>query len=38
MNRPSQLLAVTAGEPAGIGADLCLQLAQQTHAVAFVVL
>ncbi|HQS59582.1 MAG: 4-hydroxythreonine-4-phosphate dehydrogenase PdxA [Gallionellales bacterium 35-53-114] len=31
-------LAITAGEPAGIGADLCLQLAQQSHAYPFVVL
>jgi 4-hydroxythreonine-4-phosphate dehydrogenase len=32
------LLAVTAGEPAGIGPDLCLQLAQQEHGQALVVL
>jgi len=32
------LLAVTAGEPAGIGADLCLQLAQKPQQVSFVVL
>ena len=38
MAHRASLLAVTAGEPAGIGADLCLQLAQQTHAVPFVVL
>ena len=38
MNRLPPLLAVTAGEPAGIGADLCLQLAQQAHAISFVVL
>ncbi len=31
-------LAVTAGEPAGIGADLCLQLAQQSLPYPFVVL
>jgi 4-hydroxythreonine-4-phosphate dehydrogenase len=31
-------LAVTAGEPAGIGADLCLQLAQRAYAVPYVVL
>lgn len=38
MSRRSPLLAVTAGEPAGIGADLCLQLAQHAHAAPFVVL
>jgi 4-hydroxythreonine-4-phosphate dehydrogenase len=38
MTHRASLLAVTAGEPAGIGADLCLQLAQQTHAAPFVVL
>ena len=38
MDRLSPFLAVTAGEPAGIGADLCLQLARQAHAVSFVVL
>jgi 4-hydroxythreonine-4-phosphate dehydrogenase len=38
MNRCPPFLAVTAGEPAGIGADLCLQLAQQAHAISFVVL
>ena len=38
MNRRPPFLAVTAGEPAGIGADLCLQLAQQAHAISFVVL
>ena len=32
------LLAITAGEPAGIGADLCLKLAMQTHAAPYVVL
>ncbi len=31
-------LAITAGEPAGIGADLCLQLAQQALPYPFVVL
>lgn len=31
-------LAITAGEPAGIGADLCLQLAQQQQSVPYVVL
>jgi len=38
MNQFSAPLAVTAGEPAGIGADLCLQLAQLAHAIPFVVL
>jgi len=38
MKHYSTLLAVTAGEPAGIGADLCLQLAQLPQAVPFVVL
>ena len=38
MNQPTPLLAVTAGEPAGIGVDLCLQLAFQTHVAPFVVL
>ena len=32
------MLAITSGEPAGIGPDLCLQLAQHTHAQALVVL
>ena len=32
------LLAITAGEPAGIGPDLCLQLAQRAHDQALVVL
>ena len=31
-------LAITAGEPAGIGPDLCLQLAQQAHGQSLVVL
>ena len=34
----SCLLAITAGEPAGIGADLCVQLAAQKLAAPFVVL
>ena len=38
MNPPCPLLAVTAGEPAGIGADLCLQLSRDAHAVPYVVL
>ena len=35
---PVPVLAITAGEPAGIGPDLCLQLAQQAHEQALVVL
>lgn len=38
MNLSQPLLAVTAGEPAGIGADLCLQLAQSEDVDPFVVL
>ena len=38
MNHSAALLAVTAGEPAGIGVDLCLQLAACTPAMPFVVL
>ena len=38
MSQPRPLLAVTAGEPAGIGADLCLQLSRDAHAVSYVVL
>lgn len=38
MNQLPTLLAVTAGEPAGIGADLCLQLAERAHEIPFVVL
>lgn len=38
MKHSSTLLAITAGEPAGIGADLCLQLALQTQATPYVVL
>lgn len=38
MSQTPQLLAITSGEPAGIGPDLCLQLAQQTFATPFVVL
>jgi 4-hydroxythreonine-4-phosphate dehydrogenase len=38
MMHPVPVLAITAGEPAGIGADLCLQLAQQNLDHAFVVL
>lgn len=32
------VLAITSGEPAGIGADICLQLAQQEHDWALVIL
>jgi 4-hydroxythreonine-4-phosphate dehydrogenase len=38
MSEPSQLLAITSGEPAGIGPDLCLQLAQRLFETPFVVL
>lgn len=38
MNQAVPLLAVTAGEPAGIGADLCLQLSRQQHGIPFVIL
>lgn len=38
MTPPSSPLAITVGEPAGIGADLCLQLAQHAHSFSFVVL
>ncbi|HUX89264.1 MAG TPA: 4-hydroxythreonine-4-phosphate dehydrogenase PdxA [Gallionellaceae bacterium] len=38
MDQFSAPLAITAGEPAGIGADLCLQLAQLTHDIPMVVL
>ncbi len=38
MARPAPVLAVTSGEPAGIGPDLCLQLAQWAHKQALVVL
>jgi 4-hydroxythreonine-4-phosphate dehydrogenase len=38
MIRLTPPLAITAGEPAGIGVDLCLQLAQHELAVPFVVL
>ena len=31
-------LAITAGEPAGIGPDLCIQIAQQVHAHELVVI
>ena len=32
-----QRLAITAGEPAGIGPDLCIQIAQQSHAQQLIV-
>jgi len=38
MTHPLMVLAITTGEPAGIGPDLCLQLAQQEHGQALVVL
>lgn len=38
MTLRSQMLALTAGEPAGIGVDLCLALAQQAVVTPFVVL
>ena len=38
MTLPAPALAITSGEPAGIGPDLCLQLAQREHAQALVVL
>lgn len=38
MNQAVPLLAVTAGEPAGIGADLCLQLSRQQLEVSCVIL
>ena len=37
MSLPPPRLIVTAGEPAGIGPDLCVLLAQQTHAAQIVV-
>ncbi|MDH3870745.1 MAG: 4-hydroxythreonine-4-phosphate dehydrogenase PdxA, partial [Gammaproteobacteria bacterium] len=36
MSEPTLRIALTPGEPAGIGPDLCLQLAQQAHAVELV--
>jgi len=38
MSESSQLLAITSGEPAGIGPDLCLQLAQRSFETPYVVL
>ena len=38
MKQAAPVLALTSGEPAGIGPDLCLQLARQQHGVTTVVL
>jgi 4-hydroxythreonine-4-phosphate dehydrogenase len=38
MPNPSPVLAITSGEPAGIGPDLCLQLAQIRHDLPLVIL
>ncbi|MDD5179662.1 MAG: 4-hydroxythreonine-4-phosphate dehydrogenase PdxA [Gallionellaceae bacterium] len=38
MTQPAPPLAITSGEPAGIGPDLCLQLSQQVQEQALVVL
>jgi 4-hydroxythreonine-4-phosphate dehydrogenase len=38
MMQPLPVLAITSGEPAGIGPDLCLQIAQQEHSNKLVVL
>ena len=38
MRQVHSLLAITAGEPAGIGIDLCLQLAQHAQPYSYVVL
>ena len=38
MSQTAPFLAITAGEPAGIGVDLCLQLSQQVHAIPYVIL
>ena len=38
MTHAVPVLAITSGEPAGIGPDLCLQIAQQEHANKLVVL
>jgi 4-hydroxythreonine-4-phosphate dehydrogenase len=35
---PSAPLAITSGEPAGIGPDLCMQLAAASHEIPFVVI
>lgn len=38
MARNTLPLAITSGEPSGIGPDICLQLAQQRHGLAIVVI
>ena len=38
MTKTVNVLAITAGEPAGIGADLCLQFSQEAQPFSFVVL
>jgi 4-hydroxythreonine-4-phosphate dehydrogenase len=38
MTLTTNLLAITAGEPAGIGVDLCLQIAQKVQTFSYVVL
>lgn len=38
MNKTIQRLVITSGEPAGVGPDLCVQLAQQDHAFEIVVI
>jgi len=38
MTELTHRLAITAGEPAGIGPDLCVQMAQQVHACEIVVI
>lgn len=38
MSKHIQRLAITAGEPAGIGPDLCVQLAQQNHTFQIIVI
>lgn len=38
MKKTAQRLVITSGEPAGVGPDLCVQLAQQDHAFEIVVI
>ena len=38
MNNKIQRLVITPGEPAGVGPDLCVQLAQQDHDYEIVVI
>ena len=38
LNAKTLRLAITAGEPAGIGPDLCIQIAQHTHDVELIVI